>query len=154
MPNINRTDDGSQQVKTESLRLSSAVAASAGIAYNLFHAPWPCTLRGVYVAATGLSGAPSANIDILRFNGTGGTTLIAKVGATMTILAYGASSAIQGFSMVATGSTLLAMQAGDVVQWNQQFSGGNVAMGDGVVTVVVQPIQDILTQFGVSYSGT
>lgn len=154
MANINRSMDGSSQVQTSTVNVSTAVAASAGISYNVFQAPWPCTLRGVFVAASGLSGAVSQSVDILRFNGVGGTTLIPSVGSTMTVLAYGTSFAYQGFSMAAPGSTLLNLQAGDVVQLVQQFSGGNVAVRDEAVTVVVQPIQDILTQFGVSYSGT
>lgn len=152
MANINRTDDGSQKVKVSCVNLGTAVAASAGISYNVFQAPWPCTLLGAYVAASGLSGAPQVQLDVLRFNGVGGTSLIPGVGSTMTVLAYGASFAYQGFSMAASGSTLLALQAGDVVQLAQNFSGGNVAIRDAAVTVVVQPVQDILTQFGVNYS--
>lgn len=154
MPNINRTDDGSQKVKVETFHIGTAVAASAGIAYNVFQAPWPCTLLGAGIAAAGVSGAPDMSIDILRFNGVGGTSLIPGVGATLAVLAYGASAAKQMFTVPAASSTLVSLQMGDVVVLNQLFSGGNVAVRSAAVSIVVQPTQDILTQFGESYSGT
>ena len=145
---VNRALDASQQKRTITVNVSTNVAASAGKTYNIFHAPWPCTLKNAWMAASGLSGAPTVAIDVLRFNGVGGTSLIPGAGATLTVLAYGASSATQGFSMAASGSSLLDLQKGDLVQLTQHFSGGNVAIGDAVVSLVVQPIQDILQHFG------
>ncbi len=141
----NRDLGSSEQKHAFGTALSTAVAASAGISYHVAQVPYPCTLKSVSVAAASISGAPQVAIDIKRWT-AGGVTTIPYVSSTLAVLAYGASAAYQ--LPVLNGSTLVNLQAGDVIVLNQLFSGGNVAIGGAVVTAVVQAVQDIKTWFG------
>lgn len=143
---IANRDLGSSEQKHALINiLSTAVAASAGISYNVVQVPYPCTLKNVVVAAGSISGAPQIAIDIKRYTSTGVTT-IPYASTTLAVLAYGASTAAQ--AVVLSGSTFVNLQMGDVIVVNQLFSGGNVAIGNAVITAVVQASQDIKTWFG------
>lgn len=142
---VNRDLDASQQKEAFAAVLSTAVAASAGISYNAVQVPYPCTLKAVSIAAGSISGAPQIAIDVKRWT-SGGVTTIPYVSSTLAVLAYGASAAYQTVTL--NGSTLVNLQAGDVIVVNQLFSGGNVAVGGAVVTAVVQAVQDIKQFFG------
>lgn len=146
---INRDFDVTEQIKDLAVLLSTAVGASAGTSYQVAHLPYPATLRGVFIAANSISGAPVVSVDIKRWT-SGGVTTIPYASTTLAVLAYGASAAYQGVSLAASGSTLLNLQAGDVIVLNQQFSGGNVAIGGAVVTTCVQAIQDIRAHFNIT----
>lgn len=144
---VNRDLDVTQQKIEHSTIVTTSVAASAGVNFPVWMAPYPCVLKAVEVAAQGISGAPNAAIDIYRFIvGTGATTIL-SVGNTLAVKAIGTSGP-QGFSLAAAGSTLLQLATGDVVILNQLFSGGNVAIDKAVVSVVTQPSQDIKSHWG------
>lgn len=144
---VNRDLDVSEQNKTLSSVITTSVAASAGQSFHAVQVPWPCTLKAVVFAANSISGSPVVNVDIKRWT-SGGVTTIPGAGLSLAILAYGASSAMQSVSLVASGSTLLSLQAGDVITVNQLFSGGNVSAANMVVSCVVQALQDIKQSFG------
>lgn len=141
---VNRDLGSSEQTHMLGEIVSTAVAASAGISYQVCQVPYPCTLKSVAVAAQTISGAPVMALDLKRWT-SGGVTTIPYISTTLAVLAYGASAAYQTFSLV---TTAYALQAGDVLVLNQQFSGGNVATSNSVITTVVQATQDIKTFFG------
>jgi len=147
---VNRDKNASEQMEDFSAVITTTVAASAGQVFHAVQAPWPCTLQRVALAANSISGSPVVAIDIKRFTAAGLTT-IAYVSTTLAVTAFGLSAAYQSISLAAPSSTLVQLQAGDVVCVNQQFSGGNVACGNMVVTAVLQATQDIKQHFG--YSG-
>lgn len=146
---VNRDLDISEQIHDISAVISTAVGASAGADFQVCQMPWPGTLQGVAIAANSVSGAPVVQVGIKRFTATGLTTI--SVGSTLAVLAFGLSAAytmipLQGVA----GSTLRNLQAGDVVVVNQLFSGGNVAIGNAVVTACVAAVQDIRKHFNIA----
>src|SRR4051812_12065933 len=109
MPNINRTDDISQQ--KESLKLGNgAIGTGAELQLPVERG---CLLTDVKVSALGLSGTPVLSLRALRFvPGTGGSSF--AIGTSFAPSAFG-TSGVFGFSMPATGSTTLNLQKGDVL---------------------------------------
>lgn len=149
MPVINREFDFSEQVIEKSVLVSTAVGASAGNSYHVAHVAQPGVLKGVAIAAASISGTPNVSLDIKRYTASGVTT-IPDVGTTLAVLAYGASTPYQMFTLADAGSTLLNLQAGDVVVLRQNFSGGNVAIGGAIVTTCFQALQDIKQHFSIT----
>lgn len=139
---VNRDLDRTEQRVVLSTIVSTSVGASAGSAFHVAQAPFPCVLESVAVAANSVSGAPQVAVDIKRWSGAGVTT-IPFVSTTLAITAHGISTAYQSVSLQSVGSTLTQLQAGDVVVLNQLFSGGNVAIGNAVVNVTIRALQDI-----------
>jgi len=123
-----------------------AVAASAGVDYPMMIVPYTATLKAVSVAALGVSGAPFAQLAISRNTAGGATIIVTGVASSLAIQSAGTSGA-QAMSLAAPGSTLLNLQAGDVLVMRQLFSGGNVA-SIVAVTAVVQATQDIRKSLG------
>ncbi len=146
---VNRDLDVSEQIVDFSNVISTSVGASAASNFFVLQMPWPATLKGVAVAAASISGAPQVSVSITRWT-AGGATVIPYAGSTLAVLAYGASAAYQMIPMATAGSTLLNLQAGDVVTLKQEFSGGNVAIANAVVTVCVQALQDIKKHFNIT----
>lgn len=144
---VNRDLGQTEQMRGLASVLSTSVAASAGSSFHVAQVPYPCTLMAISVAANTVSGAPVVSCDIKRWSGAGVTT-ISNVGTSLTVTAHGISTAYQSMSMAAAGSTLLSLQAGDVIVINQNFSGGNVAVGNAVFSAVVQATQDFKQFFG------
>ena len=129
--------------------LTTNVGASAGALFPAVLVPYPSVLKAVEAAAIGVSGAPQLSVSVQRFiPGTGLTTIVGLV-ANQAILAMGTSGPV-GFSLATPGSTLLGLQAGDLLFVNQLFSGGNVAITSLAVDFVLAPTQDIVAMFGSS----
>lgn len=145
---VNRDLDVSQQIQEFGAVLNTTVGASAALNFFVAQMPFPATLKGVAVAANSISGAPQVSVSIQRWT-AGGATVIPYVGSTLAVLAHGASAAYQMVTLATAGSTLLDLQAGDVVVLKQEFSGGNVAIGNAVVTVAVKALQDIKQHFNI-----
>ena len=140
---VNRTKDVSEQYEVlESTFAALATGASAIVA----HVPWPCFLKAGKMAAFGLSGSPTAQLVINRFIvGTGLTAI--SVGSANALPAYGTSGVmVSGASLPAAGSTLLNLQANDVVM--VQIAGSSANVLGLSVELVVQPVQDIKKYFG------
>lgn len=144
---VNRDLGQTEQMRSLASVISTSVAASAGSSFHVAQVPYPCTLQALSVAANSVSGTPVVSLDIKRWSGAGVTT-ITNVGQSLTVTAHGISTAYQSMSMAANGSTLLSLQAGDVLVLNQNFSGGNAGVGNAVVTAVVQATQDFKQMFG------
>ena len=108
--------------------------------------PYPGVIQSMRAAAQGLSGAPIVNLQVLRF-AAGGTSIAASISGI--VLAEVGTSGIMGFSgLAAQGSTLLQLQAGDVLQF--QTGGANTAARVLLLQVVVKKTQDIVSYHGVS----
>lgn len=144
---VNRDKNSSEQMESYMSSHNLTVAASAGQSFHVAQAPYPGTLRAVSFAANSVSGAPVVAIDIKRWSGAGVTT-IPFVSTTLTLTATGISTAYMSISLAGPGSTLVALQAGDVIVANVLFSGGNVAAANTVITAVIQAAQDIKEHFG------
>ena len=146
---VNRDLDVSEQMKPFGAVLSTSVGASAASSFQVAQMPYPGILKGLAVAAASISGAPVVSLSVKRWS-AGGVRTIPYVGSTLAVLAIGASAPYQMIPLGANGSTLLSLQAGDVITVVQEFSGGNVAIGNGVFTAVVQPVQDIVKFFNIT----
>ncbi len=146
---INRDLDPSLQVVNSAVVVSTSVGASAAVGFQIAQLAAPGTLVGVCVAANSISGAPTVSLSLKRWT-SGGVTTIPYIGSTLAVLAYGASAAYQMIPLAAAGSTLLNLQAGDVLVLQQEFSGGNVAIGGAVVTSCVKALQDITQHFNIT----
>lgn len=140
MPNINRTDDISQQ---KELLEQALVNTVTGTVYPLWVVSRAQTITDAKSSILGLSGTPTATIGIQRFITGSGNTTIAISGA-LTQTAYG-TSGFQTYSLPAAGSSLLALQKGDLL--TVTAGGTNSAVASMLVEVVVQNIQDIKTWY-------
>lgn len=140
----NRSLDVSEQ--KQNININVGAVATAGATYNIYTAPFPLTLTDIRVAAQGLSGSPAWSIQKGVFYPGAGLTLNAIIGS-YTVVAYG-TSGLQRCSLLAAGSTLLNMAAGDELFLVP--SGANSAVADAVVSVVIQATQDIKSYFGVT----
>jgi hypothetical protein len=140
---VNRSLDASEQRKVIQV---VAGAVATGVSGIIGVVPWPCTLDAGEIAAFGLSGAPNYGLILNRFVvGAGVTAITIAVGTSNIPLAYGTSG---GWSMVlpASGSTLLSLQANDVLMF--QSGVANTAVTGLAVSVVLKPIQDIKINHG------
>jgi hypothetical protein len=139
---VNRTLDPSEQKKV----LEFAIGALAtGITIPAFQVPFNSVLSGGQIAAFGLSGSPTYQLAVQRFiPGTGATAF--TIGSANAPLAYGTSGAF-GLSLPAAGSTLLNLLANDVLTVTSGAS--NAAVTGLNIGIVLRPLQDIKTQFGV-----
>lgn len=145
---VNRDKDSSEQIVSFQNLVTTTVGASAANSYFVAQAPFPGTLKAFSIAAQSVSGAPVVSLGVARFTAAGATT-IAYVGTTLTVQAHGTSAAYQTVTLATAGSTLLNLQAGDVIVLKQEFSGGNVSAAGCVVTTCIQASQDIKKHFGV-----
>lgn len=119
-------------------------ATTTGKDLVIFQAPRPMRLSEAKAIAVGMSGAPTATLKLQRFVAGAGLTTISISGA-LTHTAIGTSGA-QGFSMPASGSSLLELATGDVLV--ATTGGANAGLEQLNVSVIVQSLQDIKTHFG------
>jgi hypothetical protein len=141
---VNRTLDASEQKKVFSV---AAGAVATGVTGILAVVPYASTLNAGAIQIFGISGAPNYSVVCNRFiAGAGVTAITVAVGTSNIPLAYGTSGS---WSMVlpAAGSTLLQLQANDVLMY--QSGVANSAVTGLNMAIVLQPIQDIKVQFGV-----
>jgi len=137
---VNRDNDQSQQQE----QLTAYVpATSAAATYMLWEAPFPCELRKVSQAFNGLSGAPFHFIDIYRMAAAGLTT-ITGLHASLGVVAVGTSGP-QGFSVIAPGSTLIQLQAKDILVLRTAVA--NTGTTGGTISLVVKKLQDIVSYY-------
>lgn len=144
MPNINRTDDVSQQ--QEILTIGSLNATSGGSAliasgstlYCGVVIPRAMQIQQAQVTCIGISGAPQALLGCLRFGTTSASFVI---GTTTLIPAYG-TSGYMPYSVGAAGSTTLNLAKGDLLVM-QQLGGSGAATTNTLMTIVVKNLQDI-----------
>lgn len=140
----NRTLDPQEQKKVFS---ASAGAVATGVTGIVAYVPYPSVLNAGSIAAFGLSGAPNYALVNNRFIvGTGVTAITVAVGTSNVPSAYGTSGSFQ-MVLPAAGSTLLQLQANDVLMYQSGVASSAVTGLN--LSVVIQPIQDIKLQFGV-----
>lgn len=113
-----------------------------GVTFPLALIPSQSQLVAAGIAAWGASGSPVHSLWLYRF--AGGFTSIA-IGQTLAVQSYG-TSGYQGFSILPAAVTY-QLQAGDEIVLYAQGSASAVASAQ--VTLVVQNLQDIVSDFGV-----
>lgn len=143
MPNINRTDDVSQQqeiITIGSLNTGgggSALIASGSTMYASYIVPRAMQIQSAQVTCIGISGAPQALLGCLRFLSTASFV----IGTTTLIPAFG-TSGYMSYSIGAAGSTTLNLAKGDLLAL-QQLGGSSAASTSTMMTIVVKNLQDI-----------
>lgn len=149
----NRDKDASEQriqLGCDLGAYAATVGASVGVAYsrNIFAAPFPCTVEQVKVAASGISGSPSWQLEIDRFIvGTGLTTLTGAswVAGALAVQEIG-TSGLQSVSILSS----LNLEKGDILKVTTSVL--DAAVADGSISLVVKSLQDIKTYFGTAVS--
>ena len=139
----NRSLDVSE--KNRILQVNYGLTATSKV-LNVAMIPYPCTLQGAFLAAKGLSGAPTYQLKVDRFIvGSGGTTIVGGA-TTLTGQAVG-TSGVQAFSLAAAGSSFLQLQNGYLVTVTTAVA--NTAVDALSISLVVQATQDIRSSFSV-----
>lgn len=133
---INRSLGESEQKEAVQANVKNTVTATN---YVVHRAQRPQEILAAKAYAAGLSGSPTSTLYVERFVvGTGGVTY--AVGGALTHTAFGTSGA-QAYSLPASGSSLLQLQAGDVVR---VLTGtANTAATDLSVQIVLKNLNDI-----------
>lgn len=133
---INRTKDLSEQ---KDLVMNAIDDTITGRIYPIYTAPRAQTLVDARNTCLGLSGAPTMSLFLNRFVvGTGAASY--AIGGALTASAFGTSGS-QQYSLPAVGSSLLALQSGDVI--TVKAGGANSALTDNMLEMVVQNLADI-----------
>lgn len=149
---VNRDKDPSEQKEVFQWSYnkgSSLGPLNVGQTLALAIMPYPGVLQSVRFAGFGVSGAPEVAIGVQRHGGAGvGGTLIAASISNM-VLKEWSSFGVQGYSgLAASGSTLLLLQAGDVILGT--MSVANTAANSLALQIVVKKSQDILSHNGIA----
>lgn len=138
---VNRDLDASQQ---RDLSVATFGAVANGLTLSLFVAPVAQEVQAVKVSAIGLSGAATGALFLHKF-GASGVSIITGGWTTLTIAAIG-TSGLQSFVQVASGSSLIQMNQGDVLMYTSG-GGSGAALAALSVAVVVKNLVDIKNQF-------
>lgn len=142
---VNRTLDGSEQMKVFEYALGDGGAVATGVTQAVCIVPYPAVLKGAQVVGYGISGSPTWTLKVHRFIVGTGATYFAVSGA-QAIPAFGTSGVPQsGVSLLASGHTLLNLMADDVLM--VETGGANSAVLKGNLAIAIQPIQDIKKHF-------
>lgn len=141
---VNRTLDASEQKQTYMFNWSGT-SGSIAVGTTLMSAPIPSpgVLQAAVVSCQGASVVPTSSLQVVRFIPGAGVTTISGLGASFVVPAIGISGVLS-VSLVASGSTLLNLLAGDCFQ---MINGVNSVVSP-VLSVVVKKTQDIATSFG------
>lgn len=141
---VNRDLSASEQ--KEVLYFVSQGAVATGTTKVCHVLPYPCTLESVRSYALGVSSAMQVAFQVARFT-SGGATAI-NLGISNMILQNAGLSGVIGYSgLAAAGSTLLQLQAGDVLQFVTSVANGNAT--DLSLNFVIKKVQDIVSYNGV-----
>ena len=138
---VNRELDASEQRKT--VQADFALTAT-GVTLLCAQIPVASELQAVRVAAVGISGSPTVAFTIGRFIAGTGFTSITGGATTLTLTAFG-TSGLQTMAVNASGSSLTALTAGDVLQLTT--GGANAAATSLSVSFVVKELVDIKNQY-------
>ena len=142
MPIVSRDLDVSEQKEMVHAQLGAVATAATRFCVVV---PYPCVLQSVRYAAAGVSNSMQAAVEVIRGSGSSGI----PIGISNIVLQNRSTSGVVGFSgLAATGSTLLALLAGDVLQVVTSVSSGNAT--DLLLQFVLKKSQDIVSYNGVS----
>lgn len=153
MPIVNRDLDVSEQKYVLSQTITSAQSGTTlamfgnGVTCVVASVPCASELKAVNIAAFGLSGAPTAELKVHRFIAGAGITVITGLASSMIMQTFGTSGALSA-SLVASGSTLLNLLAGDQICLHAGTA--NTAADKVIVGVVLKALQDIISHYGSS----
>ena len=141
---VNRDLSASQQKEVVNAALG---AVATGATREIAVLASPCTLEGVKCQALGVSNAMQVAFQVYRFVvGAGATTI--NLGISNLVLVNAGTSGLQGFSgLAAAGSTLLSLQAADVLQVTTSVTNGNATSLN--LNLVIKKTQDIVSHNGV-----
>lgn len=139
---VNRDLDVSQQ--KDVVQHVAYAQSSNGSTLQVALIAFPCVLQSVSAAAYGLSGAHQLTVKAERH--AGGQTYITMGISNLVLGAYGTSGAIGYSGLAAEGSTLLNLQAGDVLF--VEGAAANTAAAKMVLEVVLKKTQDIVSHNG------
>lgn len=137
----NRDYDISEQRFVESITIPSADAVTG--TKELYTAPCDVTLEAVNLVPVGISGTPTIALQTNRFVVGSGVTAIPVIGAT-TYVAFSTSGLVE-MPMPTSGSTLLSLVAGDVLEL--VIGSANSAWETIQVSVQGKYTQDIKSMF-------
>lgn len=137
----NRSLHGSLQREVAPCQLGAVATAESHVVHL---APRPQIVEAIKVSSLGLSGAPTANFQIVRFITGSGSTTIGAFCTTLTLAALG-TSGTQSVVFLAS----MPLVANDAIQFTSGAS--NAAVTELRVDVLVKNLEDIRTQFGTSY---
>jgi hypothetical protein len=144
MPIVNRDVDVSQQKEVVHF---APGALATGVTRLVCNVPYPCTLQNIQAAAIGVSNAMQVTFNKLTFVAAGAT--VQNLGVSNLVLVNQGTSGPQGFSGLAvSGSTLLNLQAGDVLFVTTSVANGNAT--DLTLNFVLKKTQDIVSHDGTS----
>lgn len=109
--------------------------------------PYPCTLQSVRVAMFGASTATAVQIQFQAVRFAGGLTTI-NLGISNMLPGLVSLSGLIGFSgLAAVGSSLLSLQAGDILSFT--VAGTNASITNILIDWAVKKTQDIVSYNGV-----
>lgn len=128
---INRTFEASEQQRDISRNIEDTVTSTSD---QFYHAPHALEIQSAVACAEGISGSPTAQLQIQRFVTGEGETQIA-LGPALSLQSVGTSGP-QSFSFSST-----ALQAGDQVV--VAHAGSNAAVDQLQISLVVKATQDI-----------
>lgn len=113
-----------------------------GASYAVALIPYPCALQAAAAGAFGLSGSPILSLNVARLV-SGGLTVI-PLGTSGIVLQNANASGFIGFSGIQSiGSSLLALQTGDVI--TASLSGANSAVDQVALCLIVQKSADLVS---------
>lgn len=139
---VNRDLDASQQKEMVQVNLGAVATGATRFCAII---PYPCTLQSVRNSAAGVSNAMQVAFEVIRGSGSSGI----PIGISNMVLQNRSTSGVVGFSgLAATGSTLLNLLAGDVIQVVTSVSNGNAT--DLLLEFVLKKSQDIVSYNGIS----
>lgn len=130
---VQRSLDDSHKQRDIFANVEDTVTAGAE---QIYHVPHPMAIQSAKLCAEGLSGSPTATLQIQRFVTDAGETQIA-LGAALALVAVGTSGP-QSYTFSTT-----VLQAGDQVRI--LHGGANSAVDQLSVALVVKGTQDILS---------
>lgn len=150
---VNRTLDITEQKKNLSYQINTAAQLITGVTSALGIVPWPGVFYGGQMAVTGVSGAPTYQVSVLRFiAGAGATTWILATGTSNVGHEYGTSGAgaaagNSGMNCLSSASTLAILQANDLL-YVVAAGGSGAAALSLVLNFVIAPTADIKYSYG------
>ena len=137
----NRSCDASQQKDEIQVNLA---AVATGATRFLFIAPFPCKLESARTSAAGVSNAMQVALEKITGAGSSGIPM----GISNIILQNRSTSGVIGYSgLAAQSSTLLLLNAGDVIQAVTSVANGNAT--ELLVQLVIKKTQDIVSYNGI-----
>lgn len=130
-------------------------AVATGGTYTVGIVPFPSIIATGALNIFGISNTPIINIDVTRYLSAGVTTITGAIGTSQAALSATLAvgfSAYSGYTFSnVLGTTISApqvyLQTGDIL--TLRLAGSNANITGGILTLVLQALQDTKTHFGV-----